>query len=56
MQQVDGLWTATGITAENHRTGHRTDFEVTDVRYLAALPAPLFSADSLSRGLPALKE
>lgn len=51
---VDGIWTALAIEASNHQTGHVTRFNYKDVRYPETLPAELFVANSLRRGVPQL--
>ncbi|MEM1263502.1 MAG: outer membrane lipoprotein-sorting protein [Pseudomonadota bacterium] len=50
---IDGYWTATHIVAENHQTGHRTDFESTEISHLDSLPTELFDAALLDRGIEA---
>ncbi len=52
VEQIDGIWTATDIEAVNHKTGHQTRFRFKDVSYPSSLPAAVFDAPSLSRGLP----
>jgi predicted RND superfamily exporter protein len=52
IRAVDGIWTATRIMAINHQTRHETLFTYQDVDYLAELPAAVFDAPGLSRGLP----
>lgn len=54
--EVDGIWTATRILAENHQTGHRTLFRYDEIGYPDSLPEWLFQPASLSRGLPDLED
>lgn len=53
IEMISGIWTATGISAINHKTGHRTRFEYQEVEYPDKLPVHLFNSSILSRGLPA---
>jgi predicted RND superfamily exporter protein len=48
----DGIWCATDIEVINHQTAHETRFIYQKVEYTQALPAQLFDANTLSRGLP----
>lgn len=52
VEDIDGIWTATRIEAENHQTGHRTTFRYEEVSYPDSLPEHLFLPSSLQRGLP----
>ncbi|MCL4683812.1 outer membrane lipoprotein-sorting protein [Myxococcota bacterium] len=52
IREIEGVWTAHRIEAENLRTGHRTVLEFHDVAYPAALPDDLFSEAALARGAP----
>lgn len=51
ISQVDGIWTAHGISVENHITGHRTEFQFSDVQYSEQLDDALFTQSKLKRGL-----
>ena len=51
IEQVDGIWVAKRIAAHNHRTGHRTVFEILDVGFPDDLDDTLFTAHALTRGL-----
>ncbi|MFK7915706.1 MAG: outer membrane lipoprotein-sorting protein [Pseudomonadales bacterium] len=53
-EQIDGIWTAMEIEASNHQTSHVTRFNYEDVSYPDTLPAELFVANSLRRGVPQL--
>jgi hypothetical protein len=51
-EDFDGVWCATDIEVINHQTSHETRFVYQDVDYDTALPAGLFEANTLNRGLP----
>ena len=50
---VDGIWTAHTIDVENHKTGHRTVFEFTDIDYAADVDDSVFTERALRRGVRA---
>ncbi|MCG8592130.1 MAG: outer membrane lipoprotein-sorting protein [Proteobacteria bacterium] len=50
IQQVDGIWTAMRIEADNHKTGHRTVFVFSDVDYEAPVEDGIFTERALRRG------
>lgn len=51
IREVQGIWTAHLLEAENHKTGHKTTFIMSDVDYLAELSDDLFTRSALKRGL-----
>ena len=51
VREVSGFWTAHQLTAEDHRTGHRTRFTYTDVDYTTAIDDDRFTRRALERGL-----
>ncbi len=51
IRQVDGIWTAHRLEVENHKTGHHTVFQFSDVDYEAEVDDALFSQQALRRGL-----
>lgn len=51
IRQVQGIWTSHLLEAENHKTGHKTTFIMSDVDYLAELSDDLFTRSALKRGL-----
>lgn len=51
IREVQGIWTAHLLEAENHKTGHKTTFIISDVDYLAELSDDLFTRSALKRGL-----
>ncbi|MEE4279929.1 MAG: outer membrane lipoprotein-sorting protein [Halieaceae bacterium] len=51
-EAIDGIWCATDVEVVNHQTGHETRFLYREVAYPPAFPEQVFSASSLSRGLP----
>lgn len=51
LEQVDGIWVAKKIVAYNHRTRHRTVFEILDVGFPDDVDDALFTAHALTRGL-----
>ena len=48
---VDEIWTAHELRVENHKTGHQTYFEFSEVKYDDTLSDNLFTSNSLRRGL-----
>ena len=54
ISQVDGVWNAGSIECTNHRTGHTTLFNFSDIEYRSGLPDKLFVPEALSRGAPQL--
>ena len=50
IRQVQGIWTQHRIEVENHKTGHRTVFEFSDVDYESAVDDDLFTERALRRG------
>ncbi len=51
IRQVQGIWTAHLLEAENHKTGHRTTFVISEVDYQADLSDDIFTRSALKRGL-----
>ncbi len=47
---VDGIWTAHVIDVENHKTGHRTVLEYSDIDYAAGVDDDVFTERALRRG------
>ena len=52
VRQVDGIWTRHHLKIENHKTGHTTQWQVSDVDYLSDIGDQLFSRNALKRGAP----
>jgi outer membrane lipoprotein-sorting protein len=50
--QIQGIWTAQRIEAEDLVTGHRTSLRFRDVDYQAEIPEELFTEAALRRGAP----
>lgn len=50
IRQVGGIWTRHVLAVTNHKTGHRTRFEFSDVDYASPVADSLFSKSSLKRG------
>lgn len=50
IRQVDGIWTAHRVEAENHQNGHRTVFVFSRVDYESPLEDDLFTERALRRG------
>lgn len=50
IRQIDGIWTAHRLRAENHKTGHKTTFTFTDVDYATDVPDRVFEQAALRRG------
>lgn len=51
IRQVDGIWTRHKLTMTNHKTGHTSVFEFSEVDYQTPVKDSLFSQRSLTRGL-----
>jgi len=51
IRRVDGIWTALRVEAENHRNGHRTVLEFSELRYDVPVDDARFRRESLKRGL-----
>lgn len=51
IKQVQGIWTAHRLEAKNHKTGHQSVFEISDVDYQKAISDKLFTQRSLKRGI-----
>ncbi len=51
-EQIDGIWTATEISAVHHQNEHRTLFTYLGVEYPDTLPEQSFDPNSLQRRLP----
>jgi len=51
IKQVQGIWTARRLEAENHKTGHATKFIFSDVDYQTKISDDLFTERALRRGL-----
>lgn len=52
IDEIDGIWTIRRTEVENHRSGHRTVLEFSDIAYDDSLPDELFEPGSLTRGIP----
>lgn len=50
--QLQEIWTAQRIDAENLATGHRTTLQFRNIDYRASIPEELFSEAALRRGAP----
>jgi outer membrane lipoprotein-sorting protein len=51
IKQVDGIWTAHRLEAKNIKTGHKTVFTFSNVRYNQPVDDNLFRQETLPRGL-----
>ena len=51
IRQVQGIWTAHRLEAQNHKTGHRTVFTFSNVDYGSCIHHDLFTKRALRRGL-----
>jgi len=51
IRKVNGIWTAHRLEAENHKTGHRTLFEFSNVNYEEQVSDRLFTEQALRRGI-----
>jgi hypothetical protein len=52
VEQVDGIWTARRIEAENLQTGHRTVLRFEEIDHRSEVPEALFTEASMRRGAP----
>lgn len=50
IREIDGIWTAHRLEANNHKTGHTTIFTFADVDYKAAVDDEVFTERALIRG------
>ena len=50
LEQIDGIWTATGMVMENVQTGHKTEMVFSEQKYNGGLSDGLFSERMLKRG------
>jgi predicted Na+-dependent transporter/outer membrane lipoprotein-sorting protein len=50
IRQVQGIWTAHRLEVDNHKTGHRTRFVISDVSYEDGVDDELFTERALRRG------
>lgn len=49
--QVSGIWTPQLLVMENHKTGHKTVFRISDVVYKDEMDRDVFSQAAIRRGL-----
>lgn len=52
--EIEGVWTALRVRADNHQTGHHTLFTMSDVAYVDGLTLEIFDKDALEFGAPEL--
>jgi uncharacterized protein len=50
IREVDGIWTAHELVAQNHKTGHTTVLRMSDIDYEADIDDALFTQVGLKRG------
>lgn len=50
IRQVEGIWTAHELVAQNHKTGHTTVLRMSDIDYDADLDEQIFTQNGLRRG------
>lgn len=50
IRKVNGIWTPHRLEVENHQTGHRTLFTISDVDYTSVVSDRLFKREALGRG------
>ncbi len=51
ISKVQGIWTAHTIEVENHKTGHHTVFNFSDVDYNEGVKDSIFTQNALKRGM-----
>ena len=49
--QISGIWTPQLLVMENHKTGHKTVFRISDVVYKDEMERDVFSQAAIRRGL-----
>lgn len=49
---VDGIWTRHILRVVNHKTGHQTNWQVSEVDYKQGINDKLFTKNALTRGAP----
>ncbi len=52
IRQVDGIWTRHYLKIKNHKTGHLTQWRISDADYVSPINDSLFNRNSLKRGAP----
>ena len=52
IRQVDGVWTRHYLKIKNHKTGHTTQWRISEVDYVSPISDSLFNRNSLKRGAP----
>jgi len=50
IRKVDGIWTRHKMSIQNHKTGHRTVFDFSEVDYKTPVADSIFTKRSLSKG------
>ena len=49
LEKIDGIWTALGLSMENHKTNHKTFITVKEVQYNRRIPDRRFERRALKR-------
>lgn len=49
LEKIDGIWTALGLSMENHKTSHKTFIKVKEVQYNIGIPSRHFERRGLKR-------
>ncbi len=52
IEEIGGFWTIVRTEVVNHRSGHRTIFEFSNIAYDDGVPDELFEPGNLTRGIP----
>lgn len=52
IEELDGIWTIRRTEVENHRSGHRTVLEFSNIAYDEGVSDELFEPGNLTRGIP----
>jgi outer membrane lipoprotein-sorting protein len=50
LEQIDGIWTATRMTMQNHQRKHRTVISLSSLEYNIPVDNTLFTVNSLEKG------
>jgi predicted RND superfamily exporter protein len=49
LAQIQGIWSRKKLVVKNHKTGHTTEFEFSDIDYKKDVPKSIFDVRALSR-------
>ena len=52
VRQIDGIWTRHLLKVVNHKTGHKTEWRLSEVDYSSGIRDQIFRRNALTRGVP----